>query len=44
MLLQGFSFSMFYLWIDSKGFVGLSHTEEVIDNLLHSKVQPFLQK
>lgn len=31
-----------YLGIDGKGFVRLAHTQEVIDNLFHSKVQSFL--
>lgn len=31
-----------YLWIDGKRFVRLAHTQEVIDYLLHSKVQSFL--
>jgi len=33
---------LFYLWVDGKGFVRLSHTQKVIDNLLHSEIQSFL--
>ena len=32
-----------YLRVDGEGFVGLANTQQVIDDLLHSKVQPFLQ-
>lgn len=31
-----------YLRIDGEGFVRLAHAEKVIDDLFHSKVQPFL--
>lgn len=34
----------FYLWIDGKGFLRLAHTQEVIDDLLHGKVQSFLEE
>lgn len=33
---------MFYLWVDGEGFVKLAYAEEVIDDLLHGKVQSFL--
>lgn len=34
--------ALLYLWINGKGFVRLAHTQEVIDYLLHSKIQSFL--
>lgn len=33
---------LLYLWIDGEGFVRLAHTQEVVDDLLHGEVQPFL--
>ncbi len=36
--------ALLYLWIDGEGFMRLAHTQEVIDDLLHSKVQSFLQR
>lgn len=36
--------ALLYLWINGKGFVRLAHTEEVIDYLLHSKIQSFLEE
>lgn len=36
--------SLLYLWIDGKCFMRLANTQEVINNLLHSKVQSFLKQ
>lgn len=33
-----------YLWIDGECLMGFAHTQQVIDDLFHGKVKPFLQK
>lgn len=33
-----------HLWINGESLVGLAHTQQVIDDLFHSKVQPFLER